>query len=178
MSQMKTVGKKTSIYIGQLISLEGDERTMINRTAALKIFRIVHLYLGVLTAPAILFFALTGALQTFSLHDAAKDGSYKPAYWIAIGSQLHKKQTIQLPAPKDPPKKNASGDDLKPQKKPASGPKHNILPMKISFLVVSISLFFSTLTGLYMSYMHTRNKVRVAALFFVGIAIPVALAML
>jgi hypothetical protein len=150
---------------------------MINRIAALKIARIVHLYLGTFTAPAILFFALTGALQTFSLHDAAKDGSYKPANWITIGSQLHRKQTIQLPAPKDPPRKKSSDDDLKPQKKQASGPKHNTLPMEIFFLIVSVSLFISTLTGLYMSYIHCRNKVRLTAILFAGIAIPVALAL-
>jgi hypothetical protein len=50
--------------------------------------------------------------------------------------------------------------------------------MKIFFLVVSISLFFSTLTGLYMSYMHCRNKVRLTAVLFAGIAIPAALAMI
>jgi hypothetical protein len=151
---------------------------LTNRIAVLKIARVVHLYPGVFTVPAILFFAFTGALQTFSLHDAAKDGSYKPAYWIAIGSQLHKKQTIQLPAPKDPSKKNAAEDDPKPQKRQSSTPKHNTFPMKIFFLVVSISLFFSTLTGLYMSYMHCRNKVRLTAVLFAGIAIPVALAMI
>ena len=151
---------------------------MTNRIAVLKIARVVHLYLGVFTVPAILFFAFTGALQTFSLHDAAKDGSYTPAYWIAIGSQLHKKQTIQLPTPKDPSKKNAAEDDPKPQKRQSSTPRHNTFQMKIFFLVVSISLFFSTLTGLYMSYMHCRNKVRLTAVHFAGIAIPVALAMI
>ncbi len=35
-----------------------------------------------------------------------------------------------------------------------SGPKHNTLPMKIFFLVVSISLFFSNLTGLYRCTVH------------------------
>lgn len=150
---------------------------MINRTAILKLPRIVHRYLGVFTAPAILFFALTGALQTFSLHNAAKDGSYKPATWIALGAQLHKKQTIQLPAPKELPQKNASVDGPKSQLKQATGPKHNTLPMKIFFLVVSVSLFLSTLTGLYMSYLHCRSKVRLTAILFAGIAIPVALAL-
>jgi hypothetical protein len=150
---------------------------MINRTAALKITRIVHLYLGVFAAPAILFFALTGALQTFSLHDAAKDGSYKPANWITIGAQLHKKQTIQLPPPKDPSPTKSSDDEPKLQKKHDSDPKHNTLPMKIFFLIVSISLFISALTGLYMSYLHCRNKVRLTAMLFAGIAIPVGLAL-
>ena len=113
---------------------------MSNRISALKITRIVHLYLGVFIAPAILFFAFTGALQTFSLHDAAKDGSYKPANWIVVLAQLHKKQTTQLPAPKDPSTKNSSADDPKPQKKHDSVPKRNTLPMKIFFLVVSIGL--------------------------------------
>jgi hypothetical protein len=117
-------------------------------------------------------------MQTFSLHDAAKDGSYKPAYWIAFVSQLHKKQTIQLPAPKGPSEKSASEDHPKPQMRQSSTPKHYIFPMKIFFLVVSVSLIFSTLTGIYMSYVHSRNKVRLAAIFFAGIAIPVALAMI
>jgi hypothetical protein len=149
-----------------------------NRISVLKITRIVHLYLGVFIAPAILFFAFTGALQTFSLHDAAKDGSYKPANWIVVLAQLHKKQTKQLPAPKDPSTKNSSADDLKPQKKHDSVPKRNTLPLKVFFLVVSIGLFFSTLTGLYMSYMYCRNKVRLTAVLLAGVAIPVALAMM
>ena len=35
--------------------------------ALLRVLRKMHLYLGVFTAPALLFFAFTGALQTFSL---------------------------------------------------------------------------------------------------------------
>ncbi len=35
----------------------------------LKYTRLVHLYLGVFITPALLFFAFTGALQTFSLHE-------------------------------------------------------------------------------------------------------------
>lgn len=150
---------------------------MSNRISALKVIRIVHLYLGVFIAPAILFFAFTGALQTFSLHDAAKDGSYKPANWIVVLAQLHKKQTTQLPAQKDPPTKNSSADDPKPQKKHDSVPKRNTLPMKIFFLVVSIGLSFSTLTGLYMSFMYCRNKVNLTAILLAGVAIPIALAM-
>ena len=150
---------------------------MINRSAAIKATLTIHLCLGVFTAPAILFFALTGALQTFSLHDAAKDGSYKPANWIAIVAQLHKKQTIELPPPKNPSPKKSSDDEPKPQKKPDSGPTRKIVPMKVFFVVVSVSLFFSTFTGLYISYMHTRNRVCMAAIFFAGIAIPIVLTM-
>ena len=34
----------------------------------LRIVRTIHLYLGVFTAPMLLFFAVTGGLQTFSFH--------------------------------------------------------------------------------------------------------------
>jgi hypothetical protein len=147
-----------------------------NHMSALKAIRNVHLYLGVFIAPAILFFAFTGALQTFSLHDVAKDGSYRPASWIVLMAQLHKKQTTQLPAPKDPSTKNSTAGDPKPQKKDDSVPKHNTLPMKIFFLVVSIGLVLSTLTGLSMSYMYCRNKVSLTAILLAGVVVPVALA--
>jgi hypothetical protein len=77
-------------------------------------------------------------LQTFSLHNAAKDGSYKPANWIVFLAQLHRKQMARLPPRKDPPAQLALEKDIKLQKKHDSAPKHNALPMKIFFLVVSI----------------------------------------
>ena len=147
---------------------------MNSRISGLKTIRIVHLYLGVFIAPAILFFAFTGALQTFSLHDVAKDGSYRPASWIVFLAQLHKKQTTQLLTPKGPSTKNSSQDD---PKKHDSVLKHSTLPMKIFFLVVSIGLFLSTLTGLSMSYMYCRNKVSLTAILLAGVVVPVALAM-
>lgn len=63
----------------------------------LKLVRKIHLYMGVFTAPALLFFALTGALQTFSLHETTRGSDYKPPAWAVTLGQLHKKQTIELP---------------------------------------------------------------------------------
>ncbi|MEW5305966.1 MAG: hypothetical protein WDW36_008475 [Sanguina aurantia] len=67
----------------------------------LKLCRTVHLYLGVFTAPAVLFFALTGGLQTFSLHETTRGSSYTPPAWLATVALLHKKQTTTAP-PKRP----------------------------------------------------------------------------
>jgi hypothetical protein len=77
-------------------------------------FRFAHLYLGLFTAPAILFFAFTGALQTLSLNDRSPDGSYTPPHWISVMAQLHKKQTMQLPQRRPGPPEGASAP--KPQK--------------------------------------------------------------
>jgi hypothetical protein len=53
---------------------------------------------------------------------------------------------------------------------------HHPLPLKIFFLIVSVSLFLSTLTGIYMSYKYMRNRTMVTALLILGTAIPVILA--
>ena len=53
---------------------------------------------------------------------------------------------------------------------------HHSLPMKIFFLISAISLFLSTLTGIYMSYKYIRNRRIITALLVLGTVIPVALA--
>lgn len=152
------------------------------RISILKTARQIHLYLGAFIAPAILFFALTGVLQTFSLHEAAKNGPYKPAHWIVALAQLHKKQTIQVPDRKLQAPNIATTDETTAPKKhaaPQSGaaaPTHNALPMKIFFLVVGVGLFVSTITGLYMSFAYARSTWLVSVSVFAGIVIPVLLA--
>ncbi len=76
----------------------------MSSTSLLRIFRITHLYFGVFITPALLFFALTGALQSFGLHETNRDHpNYKPAQWIAVLAQIHKKQTAVLPVRKPQP---------------------------------------------------------------------------
>jgi hypothetical protein len=149
--------------------------------ALLRFLRKLHLYLGVFTAPALLFFALTGAMQTFSLHETTQGSSYKPPAWIASLAQLHKKQTAVVPmrrprpesgpalAPPDPtPEPPATLQSLAD---PAPRPKSH-LPMKIFFLLVSLGLFLSTLTGLYMAYRYSRGRLLITGLLFAGVILP------
>jgi hypothetical protein len=145
----------------------------------LKAFRQIHLYIGIFISPAILFFALTGALQTFSLHETTRGSEYKPPTWIATLAQLHKKQTITMPVrkqrpPDAAPKPDKHADPATPPPSPEP-PQKSHLPMKIFFLVVSIGLFTSTLTGIYMSYKFVRNKLVVSALLLAGVLIPLIL---
>jgi uncharacterized iron-regulated membrane protein len=53
----------------------------------LKSTRLIHLYIGVFIAPALLFFAFTGALQTFSLHETTRGSSYRPPAWARADPQ-------------------------------------------------------------------------------------------
>jgi uncharacterized iron-regulated membrane protein len=153
----------------------------------LKTTRLVHLYLGVFTAPALLFFAFTGGVQTFSLHETTRGSDYKPPAILVELSQLHKKQTLVVPTKKPAPNpaEKPSSDSARPrggaQPAPSSPPAtaappaakaKNLLPMKIFFLLVALGLFTPTLTGLYMSYKYTRKKWLVTAVLTAGLAIP------
>src|SRR5947209_4350231 len=63
--------------------------------------RQLHLYLGLFFAPSIVFFAFTGTLQTFSLHENKHPGDHNPQ-WIATLASVHKDQA--LPVKKQPAK--------------------------------------------------------------------------
>src|SRR6185437_12133080 len=120
------------------------------KRALLHYIRYTHLYLGVFIAPALLFFAFTGALQTFSFHETTRGSSYKPPAWIATLAQIHKKQTMAVPVKKLPlpgaqpagPKadKTDKADRADKAQIPAAAPtkSHNPLPLKFFFLLVSI----------------------------------------
>src|SRR5260370_726866 len=78
---------------------------MSSSHTVLKYLRLIHLYTGIFIAPALLFFAFTGALQIFSLHETTRGSSYKPPAWAVMLGQIHKKQTpivpVRKPAPLD-----------------------------------------------------------------------------
>lgn len=153
----------------------------------LKACRQVHLYLGVFTAPALLFFAITGGLQTFSLHETTRGSSYVPPKWLMVAAQLHKKQTMDVPARKQrPPVDPATARTASAAPAPAARPAgeaagargRNPLPLKIFTALVALALASSTLTGLYLAWRYTRHAGRIVAVFLAGIAVPILLALI
>jgi hypothetical protein len=196
----KAVNRDIRLNLSYFVSL-CKKKIMSSSHTLLKYFRLIHLYLGVFITPALLFFAFTGALQTFSLHETTRGSSYKPPAWAVVLGQIHKKQTPvvpvrKVPPPPDRPEKSgdkptdksqsaslsvatqsASNASPKPSDAPAPKP-HNALPLKIFFLFVSIGLFTSTLTGLYMSYKYIRNRTLITAILIAGVVIPVLLTIL
>jgi hypothetical protein len=54
-------------------------------------------------------------------------------------------------------------------------PPKRHLPLKIFFALVSLTLAFSTLSGIFMAYKYNRSKLRIAALLTAGIVIPLLL---
>lgn len=152
--------------------------------ATLRLFRKTHLYFGLFTSPALLFFALTGAVQTLSLHEAA-GSSYKPPAVLAELGQLHKNQTTVMPVRKAP-QGEAAHEPVRADHAvaPASAPQPAVslagkqrqhLPMKIFFLLIAVGLLTSTATGVYMSYKYERNALLVTGALLAGVLVPLVL---
>ena len=155
----------------------------------LKIARQIHLYLGVFIAPALLFFAFTGGLQVFSLHETTRGSDYKPPAWLVTMAQLHKKQTTAV-------RKRPADADNHPPAAPVSAPAANAappmpaktdmphaearnpLPLKIFSALVALGLFISTLLGIYMAYRYSRKPGLITALLLAGVVVPIVLTLI
>lgn len=163
----------------------------------LRTTRAVHLYLGIFTAPMLLFFAITGGLQSFGLHETSRSSSYTPPAWLATMAQLHKKQTTVMPVrrPRPPEAQVAAPNPDAAAAKPVvdapvearattanqpaehadAKPKKNLLPMKIFFGLMSLGLLTSVLSGLYMAWRYSRKPRLFSTVLFAGIIVPLLL---
>src|SRR2546422_735971 len=117
----------------------------------MKKLRQIHLYLGCVFAPVLIFFALTGAWQLFALHRATKDGSYRPPRAVAILSDVHQFQHI-------PPTSTEKGT-----------------PLRYFILTAAVGLVFTTVLGIIMAFRFSPSKASVVLCLLAGVAIPVAI---
>lgn len=148
----------------------------------LKFVRQLHLYLGVFIAPALLFFAFTGSLQSLNLHETTPGRTYKPAAWIVTLAQLHKNQTTIVPVRKPRREASTKADsdkpthpDPSPKTSAPEPPRPTHLPMKIFFVLVAIGLASSTFSGIFMAYKYSRGKLVVTGLLLAGVVVPLLL---
>lgn len=133
----------------------------------MKLVRKLHLWMGMLFAPSILFFALSGAFQIYGLHEG--DG---PA-WIARLALVHKDQLLSAPSRPPRPVEAAA----KPEAgRPASPPReraHPSQPLKAFFLLMSLGLMTSTGLGIYLAFGYKRDRVTIVGLLIAGTIIPI-----
>ena len=114
----------------------------------MKNIRKLHLYLGTLFAPILIFLALTGAFQTFGLHDAAKDNSYVPPAWVAAFAQIHKNQRVEATE------------------------KHS-LALQTFFLLASVGMIITSGLGIYMAFKYTKKHLFVYLALAFGVLLPI-----
>jgi hypothetical protein len=139
----------------------------------MKAIRQIHLYLGTFFAPTITFFALTGAVQTFGLHEDARDGSYHAPTWLSMLAEIHKDQSLEKPHRGPPPGvapgRTSSGAPGAPRKAQAS------LPLKVFVAFMAIGLIVAATLGIYIAFKNIRARKLTWTLLVLGTALPVAL---
>ncbi len=115
----------------------------------IKVMRSIHLYLGVFFTPLLLFFILTGSLQTFNLHEKHKTDSYQPPAIIKSLSDVHKDQRW-------------TSGDVKPE---------SSKPFRWLVLLMAVGLIVSAILGVIMAFKYTKAWA-VWACLFGGTVIP------
>lgn len=120
----------------------------------MKKLREVHLYLGCLFAPVLIFFAATGAWQLFGLHRGRKDNSYIPAKAVVVLSEIHQFQHV-------------------PPGNPDAG-----TPLRYFILAAAIGLVLTTILGIIMAFRFGRSRATVSLCLVAGVAIPLAMLLL
>ena len=143
------------------------------------VVRKLHAYLGVFIAPSVIFFALTGSLQIYSLHE--DHGAYHAPALIEHMAAVHKDQVFSEPHDDDGPPPGAAPGH--PDAGPPGAdhhdhsPKAATLALKAFFLFVALALATSTALGVWMALVYNRNKPLTWGLLVGGVALPVLILM-
>jgi hypothetical protein len=119
-----------------------------------------HAYIGLFIAPSVLFFALTGALQIFNLHEA--HDNYTPPRLLQKLSAVHQDQVFEA----SDEHHHAPGDDDK-----ISG---STLALKWYFCAVAVGLVVSSLIGIWMGLTQIRRKALAWILLIAGTLLPLS----
>ena len=146
-------------------------RGRANPALRLRAIREIHTYIGVFFAPTLLFFAATGALQLFKLHEP--HAAYAPYPVVEKLGQLHKEQLWETKPkrPPPPPGEAKKAEPAKPKAPPPADPP-SMMVLKWFFLAAAVGLISSTLLGVWMALVHGRRPKVALALLALGAAAP------
>ena len=120
--------------------------------APMKSLRSLHLYLGCLFAPMLIFFAVTGSWQLFNWHEQTKPKqgttAYTPPPSLAALSFIHKDAHIP------------------------GTPGRQPTPLRYFMLATAIGLVVTTIIGIVMAYRFSNKPLVASICLFAGIALP------
>jgi VIT1/CCC1 family predicted Fe2+/Mn2+ transporter len=108
----------------------------------------IHRYLSCFVAPAMLFFAVSGAWQAFRFQDTRKDGSYVAPPILKDLSQVHKAENIQGAA---------------------------ATAFRAGQVLVALSFIVTAIIGVVMAFRITRPAWLVGICLLAGVALPALL---
>ncbi|MGZ6014097.1 MAG: hypothetical protein ACXWK0_19840 [Caulobacteraceae bacterium] len=142
-----------------------------NPALRLALIRQCHVYVSVFVAPTLLFFALTGALQTFRI----PDDKAAPVVLQKL-ARLHKDDVFAVKPSRPKRPEGAKAEAGKPPEKAPPAPSTQRL--KWFFSMASVAIAVTTLFGLWMALAYHRRKALLWALLIAGAAAPVLLVIL
>ncbi len=135
--------------------------------------RLWHSYIGILIAPSVIFFALTGALQIFNLHES--HGTYTPPVLIEKLSSVHKDQVFERKHHDEHEAESKNDRQPPPPQEHEEGPTLGTTLLKWFFLFVALALTSSTVLGLWIGLTHMQRKRTGGWLLLAGVVLPIAL---
>jgi hypothetical protein len=138
----------------------------------LAFIRQLHAYVSLFVAPSLIFFAATGALQTFRIPD-------QKAAPVVVQklARLHKDDVFAVKPPR--PERPKAGHDGPPKPETPKPPaKRATEVMKWFFAAISVAIVVTTCLGVWMGLAHGRRKPLLWAVLIAGAAAPVLIAML
>lgn len=139
-----------------------------NPALRLAALRQLHIWISLFVAPSLIFFALTGALQTFRIPD-----DKAAPVTIQKLARLHKDDVFAT-KPVRPKRPEATGRNAaKPEEPPKEAPQAKTEILKWFFSLTSIAIAITTLIGVWMALAYGRRKALSWALFVAGTLAPV-----
>ena len=125
------------------------------------------------SAPSVIFFALTGALQIFNLHES--HGAYTPPELIEKLSSVHKDQVFEKKHHEHQAEAEPKNDQQPAAPEEEEGPTLGTMLLKWFFLFVALALTTSTALGLWIGLTRIQQKPTGWWLLVVGVVLPIAL---
>lgn len=150
------------------------------KAQTMKQVRRFHHYIGVFFTPAILLFALSGALQTFRLQEEKSYGGMPPA-WIVWMASVHKDSSMprdRNAEQKGEPTVSKTAERTKPTSTvPRATPAPARLPMQIFVALLSIGLIVSSLLGTVIALNNKTTRRTSILMLAAGTILPLLLMM-
>lgn len=135
--------------------------------------RQLHNYFAIFFAPAIIFFAFSGALQTLGLHES-DDPAHAPATWIKLIASVHKDQRIPPTSEPARPLAHApDGDHHEKHPPQETGPSP--VPLKAFVILLSLGLITSAGLGVTIALQNPLTRQTSLILLGIGTVLPILL---
>jgi hypothetical protein len=114
----------------------------------MRFLRSLHLYLGCLFAPMLIFFAVTGSWQLFNWHESTRDKTYIAPPALEALSFIHK--DAHIPGT--------------PGRKPT--------PLRYFMFATAVGLVATSIVGIIMAFKFSRRPLVATICLLLGIALP------